>query len=162
MKVGNIKTWQLELSKRGLNQKTCIKEIKESAMPPSNGSRGFLSLSTSSICHTMQSQRIIQVLSSALDKLMNFLSMLWSISQCFLLRPKLCAKPGEVLLPLGEACRHTPVDLLKGQSSSLLRASQCKSTAARLILVQKQWLPEEERVWEIGGRGFREVEEGGG
>lgn len=67
------------------------------------------------------------------------------------------------MLPaLREAHRHKLVELLKGHRSSPLRASRCKSMEARLILVQKQWLPVKARVWEIGGRGFREVEEGGG
>lgn len=68
----------------------------------------------------------------------------------------------EMLLLLREACRRPLVELLRGHHSSPLRAPCCKSTEARLILVQKQWLPVKERVWEIGGRGFREAEEGGG
>lgn len=68
----------------------------------------------------------------------------------------------EMLLPPREACRRTLVELLRGHHSSPLGAPCCKSTEARLILVQKQWLPVKERVWEIGGRGFREAEEGGG
>lgn len=135
---------------------------KQCAMPPFNESRSFF-LSLPSLSVTQCRVSTLFTFSSALDKLRHLISLLWSVRQCFywdqsfvwdLLR---CC-----CLPLGDACRHTPVELLKGHHSSSLRAPTCKSTEARYILVQNQWLPVKERVWEIGGRGFREAEEGGG